>query len=197
MKKQIKQLSQKVRQLEQTGQPYENYIRQEYEVQGDVAQVHIDLYEGLEVYNPFSMGIQRALNPEIYTFIDEKIQYLPYAYSVKLCFHHKGISAREQQEIIGKLKEHYGVILHDKRIDLKLNAIKSGGLAVVGFAALSVYFLPIFSKVAEVLAELLSIVATFSLWEAVDFYWLERKQIRMEWLNAGQIAISQVEFIEK
>lgn len=42
--------------------------------------------------------------------------------------------------------------------------------------------------------EFLSIAGTFALWEAVDFYLLERKDLKTQKYNTGQLAMIEVQF---
>ena len=95
------------------------------------------------------------------------------------------------------MKEHYTVILNDKRIDLKYNFITILSLFTLGLILLIIYFTINTAEVGDVLSEVLSIAASFALWEAVDYFLLERTDISKERLNAGQLAISEIRFINK
>ncbi|MEW9079893.1 hypothetical protein [Terrisporobacter glycolicus] len=54
------------------------------------------------------------------------------------------------------------------------------------------YFILEIKSSNPIFMEFLSIAGTFSLWEAVDFYLLERRRLKIERLNSGQIALSQI-----
>lgn len=195
MKNSIRKLKNQVIAYEQSQRSYREYVDEAYGVCDGTANIYMALEEGA-LYDPLSPAAHRVLNPEIYRYIDEKIAMLPYEYGVNLCFSGLNCTGQEQADVARLLTEHYNTVLHDKRIDLKINAIKTGGLAALGVVTLSVYFLPFFSQIAEIFAEILSVVGSFALWEATDFFLLERKTIRAEWLNAGQTALAQIEFVK-
>lgn len=65
----------------------------------------------------------------------------------------------------------------------------------LGIILLIIYFTMNIAEVGEIISEVLSIAASFSLWEAVDYFLLERKDITKERLNAGQLSISEIRFI--
>ncbi|UPA29089.1 hypothetical protein L0P85_10765 [Terrisporobacter glycolicus] len=83
-------------------------------------------------------------------------------------------------------------MLQEKRINLRINTIKIISLTVIGMLLLSLYFILEIKSNNPVFMEFLSIAGTFSLWEAVDFYLLERRGLKIERLNAGQVALSQI-----
>lgn len=195
MRKSMRKLTNQVIAHEQRQQPYSEYIDEAYGVCDGMANIYVELEKG-GLYDPLSPSAHRALNPEIYRYIDEKIAMLPYGYGVNLCFSGPDLTGQEQGEVARLLTAHYNTVLHDKHIDLKVNAIKTGGLAALGLVTLSIYFLPIFSRIAEIFAEILSVVGSFALWQATDFFLLERKAMRAEWLNAGQTALARVQFVK-
>ena len=65
----------------------------------------------------------------------------------------------------------------------------------LGIILLIIYFTMNIAEVGEIISEVLSIAASFALWEAVDYFLLERKDITKERLNAGQLSISEIRFI--
>lgn len=190
-------LFKKIREYEASMLSIKDYLTKEFELKDNEVLVDINLYEGLTVIDPLSWGKQSELNGEIYEYIDNKTYIIPVKYSITLCFHHDGISEEEQNKIRELIEEHYMLVLHDKKVDLGINAIKVLGLGIVGALLLSMYFVLQVTSIQQLFMEFLSIAGTFALWEAVDFYLLERREIQQERLNAGQIVLSRVIFSQK
>lgn len=168
------------------------YAAREY---GDLLQIDIDLYEGLSLFEPLSIGPQRELNRDIYDFIDSKIYYVPLKRPVSLRFCRSTLSAEGEAMVRAAIKKHYDLILLDKGLDLKLNAIKISALSLIGIFLLGAWFAAQLWSNQPIFIEILSIAGTFSLWEAVDLYLLERKALKVEKWNAAQAALSEVVFI--
>lgn len=186
----------RVRLYEKQRNSLREHIDKEY-VENGRAVVNVILQEDTTLYGPFSYGCQKDLSGDLYEYIDSKIYYIPVRYPIIIRFLNSNLIAQEEKKISSYIKEHYTLILQDKRLDLKINTLKIVCLTVLGFLLLGLYFLLEITNQNPLFMEFLSIAGTFSLWEAVDFYLLERRQIQTEWLNAGQSAICEVEFIDK
>lgn len=158
------------------------------------AQIDINLYEGAELFNPLTFGRQRDLSSDIYELIDEKLYTIPIKYPIRLCFHGNIPDLQTQKEVQAVVQEHYLYVVRDKKEDLRINRVKTIGMAVFGAALLSVYFALELISVNPVFMEFLSIAGWVAAWEAVESWLLERKEIKIEYMNAGQAALSEVSF---
>lgn len=170
----------------------DEYIAREY---GDVVCVDINLYAGFDLFEGLSMGRQRELNRDLYDYIDAKLYPIPLRYPVTLRFHGGGLTNQEQASVRSALQEHYALILLDKGLDLKVNLAKLLSLSLLGLFLLGAWFAAQLESVQPLFTEILSIAGTFSLWEAVDLWLLERSALKREQKNAGQAAGSQVVFV--
>lgn len=197
-KKQLRrQMVKKIRQFENEMPSMDQYVEKEYLDESNNAVIRINAYEGIEWYDMLSIGNQATLNQEIYDFIDRKAYYIPIRYPIVIQFENVQINEKEQLYITNLIKEHYTLILKDKRIDLQYNFITILTLFVLGIILLIVYFTINTAEVGNVFSEILSIAASFSLWEAVDYFLIERKNIGKEKFNAGQLTISEIRFIQQ
>ncbi len=185
------------KQLREYRPPFQSlheYVVAEYENASGEAEILIDLYDGLMLFEPLSMGRQQALNHDIFSFIDEKVYPIPLRFSLVLNFCHGAVTEVQQEAVRTAVREHYALQLLDKRLDLRLNTIKILGLSCTGVLLLTLYFAVQLWRAQPLFAEILSIAGTFSLWEAVDLSLLERRELKREWRNAGQTALSRVIF---
>ena len=186
-----------IRRFENNMLSMESYLEKEYLVEDNNAVIYVNAYDGIEWFDKFSIGNQVTLNQDIYDFIDRKAYYIPIRYPIIIQFVNVDLNEKEQNQIIRLIKEHYTLILNDKRIDLHFNFITILSLFTLGIILLIIYFTMNIAEVGEIISEVLSIAASFALWEAVDYFLLERKDISKERLNAGQLCISEIRFITK
>lgn len=169
----------------------DEYIAREY---GDVVCVDINLYPDFNLFEGLSMGRQQELNRDLYDFIDAKLYPIPLRYPVTLRFH-GSLTDEEQASVRSALREHYALILLDKGLDLKVNLAKLLSLSLLGLFLLGAWFAAQLESVQPLFTEILSIAGTFSLWEAVDLWLLERSSLKREQKNAGQAVNSRVVFV--
>lgn len=172
-------------------------VAAEYLCPDGKAQIDVALYDGLELFEPLSVGRQRELNAEIYDYIDRKLYAIPTLYEIRICFHGKLPGDASETEIRAMLTEHYAFIFRDKEADLRINSLKMLGLAFCGVVFLALYFALELSNLKPVFMEFLSIMGTFALWEAVDCWLLERKALKAERLYAGQAVLSEIAFAQE
>ncbi|MEA4875426.1 hypothetical protein [Anaerorhabdus sp.] len=193
MKQQTKNFIRNLKNFEKNIVPLETYIEDEY-MEGDKAVVYVNCLNEEDIFESYSYQSQKSLNPAIYDFIDSKVYPIPAAYPVEIRFVNKAFSKHEVEEIREIIKEHYSLILRDKLIDLRINMIKITALLIIGIVLLGIYFSLQLADMGSLFMEFLSIAGTFALWEAVDFYILERKQVENERFNAGQMALASIQF---
>lgn len=187
----------RIRRYENDMPSMETYLEKEYLDKDNNAIIRIYAYEGMEWFDKLSTGNQATLNQDIYDFIDRKAYYIPIRYPIIIQFENVELNEEEQHQIIRLIKEYYALILNDKRIDLHFNFITILSLFTLGIILLIIYFTMNTAEVGAIFSEVLSIAASFALWEAVDFFLLERKSISKERWNAGQLTISEIRFIAK
>ncbi|MCC3868282.1 hypothetical protein [Terrisporobacter mayombei] len=192
MNKTKRNLDEKIKKYESSMKSIQDYFFHEYINEDNKIQIDINIYKGFDIFEPLSMGKQKDLNKEIYDFIDEKIHMIPHKYEICICFYNSNLTKKEEKEIKSIIEEHYYLILREKRINLRINTIKILSLTVIGVLLLSLYFILEIHSNKPVFMEFLSIAGSFALWEAVDFYLLERRGLEIERLDVGQVALSQI-----
>lgn len=188
----LKQMKQQIKAYEQRQQPLPDYLKTEYLDATGVAVVDVNL-AGQTLYNPLTMGQQQDLDPALYATIDEKVYNIPSIVPVMIRCH--GVAPKEQSRVQSLFNKHYDFILRDKKQDLRRNAIKSWLLYLLGIALLALYFVLAKVQLNVVGYEVLSIVATFIIWEATDAAILQRHSLRVAYLEAAQMALAQYTFV--
>lgn len=166
----------------------------EYLCSDDMAQIDINLYDGVELFNPLSYGKQRDLHSDIYELIDAKLYTIPVKYPIRICFHGSVSDPQVQDEVRKGIQEHYMFLFRDKKEDLRINLLKTICMAIFGVILLTIYFTLELTSSNPVFMEFLSIAGWVAAWEAIDSWLLQRKAIRIEYWNVGQAVLSEVTF---
>ena len=174
----------------------DSYIDREFINEEGYAVININLYNGVQLFEPFSYKNQLELNSEIYDYIDNKVAVIPKDIPLKVIFRGKKISEKNQNEIKKLIREHYAIKLYEKQKELNLNRDKTIILAMLGIAMLFLYFYLSVRYNNTLFLEIFSIVASFSIWEAADFFILGRTKINVERFHITQKLIQEIEFEE-
>ena len=159
------------------------------------AVVDVDLKNGAEIYDPLSVGKNRDLSEGVYAFIDEQTNIIPANVPLKVRFH-ADLNEDEQEEIKKMMHRHYIMKSFDVVWDMASNFKKMLVMAAFGVAVLVAYFLISFLVNQPLFAEILSIVGSFSLWEAAGALFLERPRLRREHKNVEQNINQIIEFVK-
>lgn len=153
------------------------YIEEEY-IEDGVAVINIALYDGFEVFEPLTSGKQLELNQDIYDLIDRKSNLIPASVPIAVCFTGRKLAEAEQNTIHNLIYEHYFAQMQDLAWDQRSNRHKMWALLGFGIALITAYFLLAVNFDNLVLLEILSIIGSFSVWEAADCFFVERREIR-------------------
>lgn len=171
-----------------------NYIEHLCDEDGN-AVVDVDLSGDISLYDPLSLKGQKDLDGGIYDFIEAQTNVVPAQIPLRVRFH--GDFAEEEQEEIRKIvHKHYVMKSFDVSWDLMANLRKLLLLALFGAAVLSVYLYLAITGNNAFMTEVLSIIGSFSLWEAADALLLERPHLRRELKNIDQSLNERIEFIK-
>lgn len=175
-------------------QTAEKKLVEEYLCADGKAQIDINLYDNVELFNPLTCGKQLDLNNDIYNLIDAKLYSVPLKYPIRLCFHGNIPELQTQAAVRETIQKHYMYTFRDKKEDLRINLLKTIVMATLGAALLAIYFTLELTLSNPVFMEFLSIAGCFAVWEAVDTWILQRKILKMEYWSAGQAVLSEVVF---
>ncbi|MGL4821312.1 MAG: hypothetical protein ACRC5C_15280 [Bacilli bacterium] len=172
----------------------QQHIEQYYLDNAGNAIISIKLANIEDGLSPFSVHGREELSSDLGDYLDRVIYPIPLKHSVTLRFHIEGGSDEQQSVLKRSIQNYYGLMLEDKKEDLKHNLVMIGGLFLVGVVFLVFSYFLGRNETGQLYTDIMNIVGSFALWEAVDFYLLERKNLKLEMYNAAQIATAQVEF---
>ena len=161
------------------------------------ACVDIRLDADTALYDPLSIGENLDLDGAIYEFIERQTNIIPAGIPLRIRFHGRALPQEEQETIRQIMRRHYTMQSYDVMWDMAVNFRKMLLFALFGAAMLVGYFYLAFTTDRIFATEILSIIGSFSLWEAADALFLERPRLRREYANMLQNIKQTVEFLDE
>ncbi len=171
-----------------------NYIEHLCDKDGyAVVDINID---SQNMYDPLSLKGEKDLCGEIYDYIETQTNVVPAAIPLRIRMH-GDFGENDKEEIKKSMHRHYIMKSFDISWDLVANFRKMLLLALFGAAVLAVYLYLAITGNNAFMTEILSIVGSFSLWEAADSFLLERPRLRREFRNNEQSLNELIEFADE
>jgi len=167
------------------------YAIEKYVNKDGIAQIKIYL-KNEELYDSFSNPLDPELNPAIFDYIEQEAYYIPVEYPLEIIVVSEDKNM-DIQRIENLIKKHYWKRLADLDDDLHKNKYISLSLLVLGIILYALYFtFEVALPDKTLFNEIFSVAATFLVWEAVDYWVLQRGQIKIDYLNTSQLASAKV-----
>ncbi|WP_352400748.1 hypothetical protein [Anaerotignum sp.] len=172
----------------------QQYIANFFLDENDNALVRIHLKNVESAFSPFCIKDHEELDGSFTDYLDNVIYHIPLKYSVILDVQIEQVNSEEKEILVQAIKNHYGLVLEDKKQDLKINLITIIGLLIVGATLLAFSYYLSSNNKGQLFTDFINIAGTFSLWEMVDLYLLDRKAKEIQKFNAAQLATADIRF---
>lgn len=157
------------------------------------ARIDVDLTDA-ELYAPMSRGRLRRLNDEIFEHIEYTANLLPSLVPLRVVFYGVEPDSQEQARVRELYVRHYRVAMQDKLRDRRRNTGKMIYMILVGVVFLAIYLILALNSEDNIFLEILSIIGSFSLWEAANCFLLERRDIQRELMAVAQFLTAEIVF---
>lgn len=169
---------------------FKDFVKENYIDESGYATFNITKNKE-DIYSNFSSKNNTLISSSFIEEIENYTYPIPYTYPIKLIIN----SNDDLKDLQNDLHNYYKMQALSYKRDLTINKIKSLTLLLLGSILLLIYF--IFSQKTNFLySEILSIIATFSIWESADIFFLERQNIKIEIANKLQLELALV-IVEK
>ena len=194
-KRRDKRVRRRLRKFKNATFDYSKYVKDFY-VEDGMAYISVKVKSKEDIMSRFSIKDYAWINEEFANYIEQNSYYIPVEYPivVEICGCH--FNEEEQQQITRVIKDYFGLKLGDKQIDLDMNAQKALILLIFGIISCGLAFYLMTLNVFEMMLEIGLILLWFFLWEFADLAWLDRYDLLIQKLEAGQLASLKVIFNE-
>ncbi len=175
---------------------YSNHFEEKHVFDDGKAYINVDLTKCDSPFSPYSY--ENRINPEIYDFINQETLFLPVDIPVVVNFDDDNKYNDETKvKIRTAVIRHYSLEYEEVRYNLHKNRIFAFIALLIGLVLFICYALSsilISSDTIRRILEILQILSWVLIWEAVDRYALSGFDQTVNVLNAGQLALIEVQF---
>lgn len=152
--------------------------------------IDVNMREG-DVFSPYSD--KKDLNGDAIEYIESTAYYIPIDRPLKIRF--SGVEESEREAVRKAYRKRFESEFNDKCLDLRICMLKAICLLVIGFAFLALGIVVSRLDILWGLHEIFTVVASFTMWESVDFFLLERANSKAEKLDIAQLLLAELIFI--
>lgn len=166
-----------------------NFSEQYYEICEDQSvRIRVNCKDGVFL----QLSGKSDLDDGVIEYIENKAYYVPIDRPLKICF--EGVAKEDRQAVADAYKRFFDLKFYDKCLDFKICNIKSVALMIIGIAFLAAGIVVEKFLTGRLISEILTVAASFSMWESVDFFLLERTNVNAEKLDTAQLLLAELEF---
>ena len=162
------------------------YMEDEYTISNGFADVYLYVTEIEELYDTRTMGKQLDLRPDIYEYVENKTSMLDNDIQIRLHIVGYDVDSKEANTIKHIFKEHYAIELYKAQKNYKNSLTKTIGLLLFAVLVTAMYFVLLKFTDLSFTAEFLSVIFSFTIWEAISRFIFELPE-----LNNTREAVTQ------
>lgn len=174
---------------------YDKFVRRHFMEHGKAyITAQIDVRD--DIISKYSVTDYEWISPEFAAYVEGCAFYIPIEDEIVLEITGRRFSNTEKAVIRRVVTDYFGAQLSEKLLDLDNN--KKRGVELSIFGAVSIALFVLFSYVvpAPLIRELFLIYSWFSLWEAAELILFDRKDLRMQKREAGQLVAMEITFLD-
>jgi len=172
---------------------YAKFVKNYY-MENDEAYIVVRVASIDDIISRYSSPGYEWLNPDFVQYVDECAYHIPVEESIVLEIIGAQFTAEERETIARVITDHYGLELGEKVIELNYNARRAILLLALSIVTAIIFYL-LFQYTESIFLELIVVGLWFFIWELGSVGWLNRADLRMEKLEAGQLASLRVQFV--
>lgn len=160
-----------------------------------VAHIEVQANSLGDLLSPYSTANRPRLNPDFIDFIDTEANHIPVEESIEVDIVGGDLTEKGRNTITSLIRLHYGFELAESELELKLNRRRCLKLLAFFIVTAAIFFIMAIRH-DTVFLEIPAIGAWFSLWELFNSAWLDRGDLKLNRIEAGQLASMQLNFIK-
>ena len=175
---------------------YAKFVKQYY-IDKKEAYISAKVDSINDIISKYSTKDYEWINPDFAHYIEESAYYIPIEESITIEICGGNFSDEEKELVRRVIKDYFGLKLGDKFLDLDENKHKSFILLIFGVISLGIFaILSKFSIITSALTEIALLFFWFFLWEYAELAWLQRSDIQVGRIEAGQLSTAKITFLD-
>lgn len=168
---------------------FENFKKvNELKLNDDEAYIDLKLDDFKSIISTYSLSVNPILKEDFLSFIENYASYIPLDYPLVLEIHSKKIGAEDRILLRKLIKNHFSLMKINKEVELKALRRKSFFFLVMGVICFVILALAISYNILGFMKEILSFIASFSIWEFGELYLFEQDNLKEQVLKYSHLA---------
>ncbi len=168
---------------------FENYKKiTELKINDNEAYIELNVKDMNSIVSEFSTTDRIVLKKDFYDAIEQKVAYMPLDYPFVLEIHNKNFTAEEKIIVRKLIKNHFNLITISKEMELKAIKRKSSFFLACGIIGFIFLFLSYYFDIMSYLKEIISFIASFSIWEFAELLIFEQDNLKEEIILNKQLS---------
>ena len=169
-----------------------NYVEKNYTKRGKaIIPVKLDNISDLYMKHDYK---QMELSDSVCAYIEEIAYMVPINTDIIIEIHCPEIDEEIQNKVKKNIKNNYGMEIDDNEYDLSINNRRAGIFAIIGILLLIISMLAE-ALIGEILSNFLSVVWWVAIWDMVEIFLLDNREIKWKRLNNQQLYDSTIRFV--
>jgi hypothetical protein len=172
-----------------------NFINDYYMDQNN-AYMTVKVNDYSDIVSKYSVENYEWINKEFADHLELMAYYIPVEEPIVIEITGKKFTD-EQKRIIEKvIKTYFGLKLGDTMLLLNANRNKYTILLIFGVLSFVMFYLLFMANIIATILEIGSLVFWFIMWSFADLAFLQRNNLKIDKLEAGQLSSAKVTFID-
>ena len=168
---------------------FENFKKvNELKLNDDEAYIDLKLDDFKSIISTYSLSVNPILKDDFLSFIENYASYIPLDYPLVLEIHSKKISSEERILLRKLLKNHFSLMKINKEMELKALRRKSFFFLIMGIIGFALLALNMNYNFFSFMREIISFIASFSVWEFGELYLFEQDDLKEQVLKYSHLA---------
>lgn len=148
-----------------------------------------------DILSEYSVKDNLGLNPAFIHFLNNQIDYIPIEYDITLNIQTINLTKREKEMIAESIHKYFKLKEINIASELEANKAKSKSFTIIGVIAFIILFaLELLMENEVVFSEILSFIASFTVWEGIELILFEQDDIKETHAKYKNMANSKIVF---
>ncbi len=173
-----------------------NKFINDYYMDQNSAYITVKVSDYNDIVSKYSVDNYEWINTKFADHLELMAYYIPVEEPIVIEIAGRKFTDEEKKVIEKVIKTYFGLKLGDKMLSLNSNRDKYMILLIYGVLSFIMFYVLYMNNVIETILEIVIFGFWFIIWEFANLAFLQRKNLKVEKLEAGQLSSATVVFID-
>lgn len=173
-----------------------NKFINDYYMDQNSAYMTVKVNDYNDIVSKYSVDNYEWINTEFADHLELMAYYIPVEEPIVIEITGKKFTDEEKKVIEKVIKTYFGLKLGDRMLSLNSNRDKYMILLIYGVLSFIMFYVLYMNNVIETILEIVIFGFWFIMWEFANLAFLQRNNLKVEKLEAGQLSSATVVFID-